>query len=179
MRVPDGEGADDAEKAADQISKVVGDYVGGQRTGIQALLAAEQQLGVKPRILGAPGLDSKPVAEALANRPGVALVQIPDDQAGLPAVRDGVGAGVPTKGRNWSPAFAGKPAATGAGARAAGRTHTLSRYHSAWSRMFRAGRIQESSRDVFHLPCPGAARLRRCGGACPCCIAVCAACQCG
>lgn len=36
------------------------------------------------------------VAEALANRPGVALVQIPDDQAGLPAVRDGVGAGVPT-----------------------------------------------------------------------------------
>ena len=36
------------------------------------------------------------VAEALADRAGVALVQIPDDQAGLPAVRDGAGAGVPT-----------------------------------------------------------------------------------
>ncbi len=67
VRVPDGVGADDEAKAADQISKVVGDYVGGQRTGIQALLAAEQQLGVKPRILGAPGLDSKPVAEALTS----------------------------------------------------------------------------------------------------------------
>ncbi|MBK4121314.1 AMP-binding protein [Kocuria rhizophila] len=36
------------------------------------------------------------VTEALADRTGVTLVQIPDDQAGLPAVRDGVGAGVPT-----------------------------------------------------------------------------------
>lgn len=65
VRVADGVGADDEAKAADQTSKVVGDYVGGQRTGIQALLAAEQQLGAKPRILGAPGLDTKPVAEAL------------------------------------------------------------------------------------------------------------------
>lgn len=65
VRVPDGVGADEAEKAADLTSKVVGDYTGGQRTGIQALLAAEQQLGVKPRILGAPMLDNKPVAEAL------------------------------------------------------------------------------------------------------------------
>ena len=65
VRVADGEGADDAAKAADQTSKVVGDYIDGKRTGIQALLAAEQQLGVKPRILGAPGLDTKPVAEAL------------------------------------------------------------------------------------------------------------------
>jgi len=65
VRVPDGVGATDEDKAADQTSKVVGDYVGGERTGIQALLTAEQQLGVKPRILGAPNLDSKPVAEAL------------------------------------------------------------------------------------------------------------------
>ena len=65
VRVADGKGATDEERAADQTSKVVGDYVGGKRTGIQALLAAEQQLGVKPRILGAPGLDTKPVAEAL------------------------------------------------------------------------------------------------------------------
>ncbi len=65
VRVADGVGATELEKDADQTSKVVGDYVGGTRTGIQALLAAEQQLGVKPRILGAPGLDNKPVAEAL------------------------------------------------------------------------------------------------------------------
>ncbi|WP_349817153.1 phage tail sheath subtilisin-like domain-containing protein [Acidovorax sp. SUPP2825] len=65
VRVADGVGADAEAKAADQTSKVVGDYINGTRTGIQALLAAEQQLGVKPRILGVPNLDNKPVAEAL------------------------------------------------------------------------------------------------------------------
>lgn len=65
VRVADGVGADDAAKAADQTSKVVGTFAGGVRTGIQALLDAETSLGVKPRILGAPGLDTKPVAEAL------------------------------------------------------------------------------------------------------------------
>lgn len=65
VRVAQGEGADADAKAADQTSKVVGNYVGGKRTGIQALLDAQSQLKVKPRILGAPGLDTKPVAEAL------------------------------------------------------------------------------------------------------------------
>lgn len=65
VRVADGVGADDEAKAADQTSKLVGDYVGGKRTGIQALLDAVSALGVKPRILGAPGLDTKPVADAL------------------------------------------------------------------------------------------------------------------
>ncbi|RYF66319.1 MAG: phage tail protein [Comamonadaceae bacterium] len=65
VRVADGVGADEAAKAADQVSKVVGENVGGKRTGIQSLLTAEASLGVKPRILGAPGLDTKPVAEAL------------------------------------------------------------------------------------------------------------------
>ncbi|MCC5674800.1 AMP-binding protein [Kocuria rhizophila] len=36
------------------------------------------------------------VAEAMGDRTGVRLVQVPDEQAGLPAVRDGAGAGVPT-----------------------------------------------------------------------------------
>ncbi|WP_269633159.1 phage tail sheath protein [Pelomonas sp. BJYL3] len=67
VRVPDGEGEDDAAKAADQISKVIGTVLpSGQYTGMKALLAAQAQLGVKPRILGAPGLDSQPVATALA-----------------------------------------------------------------------------------------------------------------
>jgi len=47
-------------------SNVIGGVNGGQYTGIQALLAAEAILGVKPRILAAPGLDTEPVAKALA-----------------------------------------------------------------------------------------------------------------
>lgn len=67
VRVEAGVGATDEEKEADQTSKVVGTNLLGQRTGMQALLAAQGQTGVRPRILGAPGLDTKPVAEALAS----------------------------------------------------------------------------------------------------------------
>ncbi len=45
---------------------VIGGTAGGNFTGLQALLAAEAQLGVRPRIIGAPGLDTQEVAEALA-----------------------------------------------------------------------------------------------------------------
>lgn len=38
----------------------------GKYTGMKALLAAQAQLGVKPRILGCPGLDTLPVATELA-----------------------------------------------------------------------------------------------------------------
>lgn len=38
---------------------------GGQYTGLKALLAAQAKLGVKPRILGCPGLDTLPVATEL------------------------------------------------------------------------------------------------------------------
>ncbi|ALJ29742.1 bacteriophage major tail sheath protein [Stenotrophomonas acidaminiphila] len=55
------EGATDAETT----SNVIGTATGGQYTGLQALLAAQARLGVKPRILGAPGLDTEPVAKAL------------------------------------------------------------------------------------------------------------------
>ncbi|MDO4708524.1 MAG: phage tail sheath protein [Pseudomonadota bacterium] len=47
-------------------SNVVGNSENGQYTGMQALLAAEAQLGVKPRILACPGTDTQPVATALA-----------------------------------------------------------------------------------------------------------------
>lgn len=66
VRVADGEGADAQAREADQITKVIGTHEAGKRTGIQALMAAQGQTGVKPRILGAPGLDAKPVADALA-----------------------------------------------------------------------------------------------------------------
>ena len=55
-------GVDDAATT----TNVIGTVAAGQYTGMQALLAAQAQLGVKPRILGAPGLDTEPVAVALA-----------------------------------------------------------------------------------------------------------------
>lgn len=61
VRVAEGES--DAETTANVIG---GAGANGKYTGMQALLAAQNKLSVKPRILGAPGLDSKPVANALA-----------------------------------------------------------------------------------------------------------------
>ena len=65
VRVADGAGADPEAIAADQTSKVIGTVAGGVYTGAQALLAAQVQLGVKPRILGAPGLDNQAVTAAM------------------------------------------------------------------------------------------------------------------
>lgn len=56
--------------AAEQTSALIGGSVNGKYTGMKALLAAEAQLGVKPRILGVPGLDTSAVSVAL-----VALAQ--------------------------------------------------------------------------------------------------------
>ncbi|WP_111895918.1 phage tail sheath protein [Acinetobacter sp. MB5] len=52
---------------AEQTSAVIGGTVNGKYTGMKALLAAEAQLGVKPRILGVPELDSSAVATSLAS----------------------------------------------------------------------------------------------------------------
>ncbi len=66
VRVADGEGVSPEDQAADQVSKIIGGTLPtGQYTGMKALLAAQTQLGVKPRILGAPGHDSKEVTTAL------------------------------------------------------------------------------------------------------------------
>jgi phage tail sheath protein FI len=54
-----------ADAAATAVA-VIGDDANGIKTGMQALLAAEAQIGVRPRIIGAPGLDSENVAKALA-----------------------------------------------------------------------------------------------------------------
>lgn len=55
-------GADETETTSNVVGTVTetGDY-----TGLKALLAAQSLLGVKPRILGAPGLDNLPVATEL------------------------------------------------------------------------------------------------------------------
>lgn len=52
---------------AEQTTAVIGGQVNGRYTGMKALLTAEQNLKVKPRILGAPGLDTAPVTAALGS----------------------------------------------------------------------------------------------------------------
>ena len=65
VRVADGEGETDEDKAADLVSKVIGTTLpNGSYSGMKALLSAPAKLGVKPRILGAPGLSTQPVATA-------------------------------------------------------------------------------------------------------------------
>lgn len=57
--------AEGADAAATSSNVIGGVNANGQYTGLKALLAAEAQLGVRPRILGVPGLDSLPVATEL------------------------------------------------------------------------------------------------------------------
>lgn len=52
--------------AATTTTNVIGGRQDGSYTGLQALLAAQAQLGVRPRILGVPGLDTQAVSTALA-----------------------------------------------------------------------------------------------------------------
>lgn len=56
-------GVDDAATTTNAIGTT---DVNGHLTGMQALLTAQANLGVTPRILGAPGLDTQAVAVALA-----------------------------------------------------------------------------------------------------------------
>lgn len=51
--------------AATLKANVIGTVVNGQKTGLQALTAAQGAVGVTPRIIGCPGLDSAEVAAAL------------------------------------------------------------------------------------------------------------------
>lgn len=55
-------GADDAATETNLIGTVTPT---GQKTGMKALLTAQTRFGLKPRLLGVPGLDSLPVATAL------------------------------------------------------------------------------------------------------------------
>uniref|UniRef100_UPI0036D76483 phage tail sheath protein n=1 Tax=Photorhabdus sp. RM322S TaxID=3342825 RepID=UPI0036D76483 len=56
------------ETEVETTSNIIGGVTDeGKKTGMQALLAAQGQLGIKPRILGVPGHDTQPVAAALAD----------------------------------------------------------------------------------------------------------------
>lgn len=61
VRVAEGE--TDAETTSNIVGSVTAN---GQYTGLKALMAAEAQLGVRPRILGVPGLDNLAVTTELA-----------------------------------------------------------------------------------------------------------------
>lgn len=52
-------GADDAATTSNIIGSVT---AGGQYTGLKALLTAHAKFGVRPRIIGVPGMDTLPVA---------------------------------------------------------------------------------------------------------------------
>ncbi|PZW46384.1 phage tail sheath protein [Pseudomonas sp. URMO17WK12:I2] len=66
VRVAEGAGQNQAEKDAATVSNLIGTTnAQGKYTGMKALLAAKGKLGIVPRILGVPGLDSLPVATAL------------------------------------------------------------------------------------------------------------------
>lgn len=58
------QGNSEAETTSNIIGGVTAD---GKKTGMKALLAAQGQLGVKPRILGVPGHDNQVVAAELAS----------------------------------------------------------------------------------------------------------------
>lgn len=61
VRVP--EGATEAET----VSNIIGGSANGKYTGMKALLSAKAQLGVTPRILGVPGLDTQAVTAAMVS----------------------------------------------------------------------------------------------------------------
>lgn len=58
------EGADEAETNAAIIGETT---AGGEKTGLQALLTAQQKFGIKPRILGVPGFDTQAVTTELVS----------------------------------------------------------------------------------------------------------------
>jgi len=67
VRVEEGTGEDEETALAQTVSNIIGTTdENGKYTGLKALLTAEAVTGVKPRILGVPGLDSLEVATALA-----------------------------------------------------------------------------------------------------------------
>jgi phage tail sheath protein FI len=68
VRVAESGNEDEEEAKAETLSNILGGAsTDGKYTGLKALLTAEAVTGVKPRILGVPGLDSQEVATALAS----------------------------------------------------------------------------------------------------------------
>jgi len=68
VRVAEGTSDDEEAALAQTVSNIIGTTdEDGKYTGLKALLTAEAVTGVKPRIIGVPGLDSLEVATAIAS----------------------------------------------------------------------------------------------------------------
>lgn len=65
VRVPTSKEKND--NGADQNAKTIGTFENGRRSGAKALLSAKAELGVVPRIIGAPGLDTQEVTNELVS----------------------------------------------------------------------------------------------------------------
>lgn len=65
VRVEEGAGANPAEILASLNANLIGNGAAGSRTGMQALLDAESETGVRPRIIAAPGFSEATVGVAL------------------------------------------------------------------------------------------------------------------
>lgn len=57
----------EADTEAETTSNIIGGTLNGKYTGLKALLSAQGQLGVTPRIIGVPGYDNQFVANELAS----------------------------------------------------------------------------------------------------------------
>jgi len=107
---------------ADQDTKVIGSA--GTYTGLHALLAAEAQTGHRPRVLGAPGLDTQDVVTAFVSvaqklRGRIYARAEGDTIAEVGTYRENFGARELTLiWPNWSNGFAGDAVARALGLRA-------------------------------------------------------------
>lgn len=112
----------EAETQEDQDAAVIGDA--GLYSGLYALLAAQAQTGYRPRILGAPGLDTQAVTTALATvarrlRAMVYARGIGASIADVATYRENFAAReLMLIWPNWSNAFAGDAVARAMGLRA-------------------------------------------------------------
>lgn len=67
VRVEESTDVDPEAAALETTANVVGTVVDGARTGLKALLIAEQLTGLRPRIIGCPDLDNQAVTNEMIN----------------------------------------------------------------------------------------------------------------
>lgn len=142
---------EEGETPAETDANVIGD-TGGAYTGLNALLAAEAQLGVRPRIIGVPGLDTQAVTTetaAIARKlRGFSYARaIGDDVPEAITYRESFGAReLMLLWPNFSGGFAGDAVARAMGLRS--RIDTEFGWHKTLSNVAVDG-VTGLSRDVF------------------------------
>lgn len=140
------------DDAAQMNANVIGDFTADGYTGMKAFLAAESQLGARPRILVAPALDSQEVTVDLAaiaqQLRGFVYAKVnADDLASVNVYRDNFSQReLMLIWPNWKSDFAGDAIARAAGLRALIDSETG--FHKTLSNVGVSGVIG-LSKDVF------------------------------